>query len=107
MVQRLKLICPRLGKKRIADMLCRAGLILATTTVGRFLKEINETPPDDSPESIVETIEESTDNKEAESAEERIVTAKSPNHVWHLDVRPDKSLDITVGLRPDPSFHRW
>lgn len=85
-VQRLKLICPRLGKKRIADMLCRAGLVLATTTVGRFLKEIDEIPPDDSHKAMVETIEESTDNTETESIKERIVTAKYPNHLWHLDL---------------------
>ena len=37
-VRRLKLLCPRLGKVKIADMLCRAGLHLAPTTVGRFLR---------------------------------------------------------------------
>ncbi len=37
-VRRLKLLCPRLGKVKIAEMLCRAGLHLAPTTVGRFLK---------------------------------------------------------------------
>ena len=37
-VRRLKLLCPRLGKVKIAEMLCRAGLHLAPTTVGRFLR---------------------------------------------------------------------
>ena len=37
-VRRLKLLCPRLGKAKIAEMLCRAGLHLAPTTVGRFLR---------------------------------------------------------------------
>ncbi len=85
-VQRLKLICPRLGRKRIADMLCRAGLLLATTTVGRFLKEFEETPPDESSKAIDEIIVETANDREAESAKKRIVTAKYPNHVWHVDM---------------------
>ena len=32
-VQRLKALCPSLGKIKITDMLCRAGLHLGTTTV--------------------------------------------------------------------------
>lgn len=38
-VQRLKALCPALGKVKITKMLCRAGLHLGTTTVGRILKE--------------------------------------------------------------------
>jgi hypothetical protein len=33
-VQRLKTLCPAMGKVRIADTLCRAGLHLGATTVG-------------------------------------------------------------------------
>ena len=36
-VQRLKALCLSLGKAKIAEILCRAGLHLGTTTVGRFL----------------------------------------------------------------------
>ena len=32
-VQRLKALCPSLGKAKIAEVLCRAGLHLGTTTV--------------------------------------------------------------------------
>jgi hypothetical protein len=39
LVKRLKVLCPTLGKKRIAQMLARAGLHLGVTTVGRMLKE--------------------------------------------------------------------
>jgi transcriptional regulator with XRE-family HTH domain len=39
LVQRLKTLCPSLGKQKIAQVLCRAGLHLGTTTVGRILKE--------------------------------------------------------------------
>ena len=36
-VQRLKALCPGLGKVKIAQILCRAGLHLGATTVGRIL----------------------------------------------------------------------
>ena len=67
-VQRLKVLCPSLGKVLIADILCRAGLHLGSTTVGRIIKE----PPRPAPlptESV-----------------NRVVTAKRPNHVWHMDL---------------------
>jgi transposase InsO family protein len=68
-VQRLKTLCPTLGKAKIAETLCRAGLHLGTTTVGRILKE----PPRPMPsEAVVST--------------ERVVTAKRANHVWHIDL---------------------
>lgn len=38
-VKRLKILCPAMGKKRIAQTLARAGLHLGTTTVGRMIKE--------------------------------------------------------------------
>jgi len=68
-VQRLKALCPGLGKAKIAEMLCRAGLHLGTTTVGRILKEAPAPPPSEAP---------------ANSS--RVVTARRPNHVWHVDL---------------------
>ena len=38
-VQRLKILCPSMGKVKLAQVLCRAGLHLGVTTVGRILKE--------------------------------------------------------------------
>ena len=38
-VRLLKLLCPSMGKGKIAQMLCRAGLHLGTTTVVRMFKE--------------------------------------------------------------------
>ena len=70
-VQRLKTLCPTMGKKKLAQTLARAGLHLGTTTVGRILKEEPApTPP------VAE---------ESESAG-RVVTAKRPDHVWHVDL---------------------
>ena len=67
-VQRLKALCPRLGKVKIAQILSRAGLHLGVTTIGRMLKE----SPRFQPTEIAESSS-------------RIVTAKRPNHVWHVD----------------------
>jgi len=67
-VQRLKVVCPRLGKAKIAEMLCRAGLHLAPTTVGRMLRE----------DPIVR---EPLAAKLAPS-----VRADRPNHVWNVDL---------------------
>ena len=70
MVRRLKLLCPRLGKVKIAEMLCRAGLHLAPTTVGRMLKEEPFFP-----EPVA-----------ARASAGRVVTSNRPNHVWHIDL---------------------
>ena len=67
-VQRLKTLGPSMGKVKIAETLCRAGLHLGITTVGRILKEEPQsTPSDPAPRT-------------------GIVTAKRPNHVWHVDL---------------------
>ena len=68
-VQRLKVLCPALGKAKIAEMLCRSGLHLGTTTVGRILKE--------SPRPVPSQVAESNSP---------VVTAKRPTHVWHIDL---------------------
>jgi hypothetical protein len=39
MVRRLKVPCPLMGIGKMAETLCRAGLHLSTTTVGRMFKE--------------------------------------------------------------------
>ena len=69
-VQRLKALCPQLGKVKIAQFLARAGLHLAPTTVGRMIQE--------SPRKPAPAAEKSTG--------ERRVTATRPNHVWHVDL---------------------
>jgi predicted RNA polymerase sigma factor len=45
-VQRLKTLCPTMGKVKIAETLARAGLHLGVTTVGRILKQIPRPMPD-------------------------------------------------------------
>lgn len=70
-VRRLKVLCPAMGKKKMAQTLARAGLHLGTTTVGRMLKE--------KPASGPEITEEC-------KAVGRVVTSKYPNHVWLVDL---------------------
>jgi transposase InsO family protein len=57
-----------MGKVKIAETLCRAGLHLGVTTVGRIKKEYPQPCPEDTAPST------------------RVVTAKRPNHVWHVDL---------------------
>ena len=45
-VQRLKTLCPAMGKVKIAQTLARAGLHLGVTTVGRILKESLQPAPE-------------------------------------------------------------
>jgi transposase InsO family protein len=70
-VQRLKTLCPTMGKVKIAETLARAGLHLGTTTVCRIIKEKPLRP---------------APGNDAETGKQRIVTAKYPNHVWHTDL---------------------
>ena len=72
LVQRLKTLCPTMGKSKIAQTLARAGLHLGTTTVARMLKE----KPGPEPSPIVSEP----------TGEGHIVTAKYPNHLWHVDL---------------------
>jgi len=66
-----------MGKAGIARTLARAGLHLGATTVGRLLKQ-EEHPLDAASETAAETTD--------LSADDRAVTAKYPNHVWHIDL---------------------
>ena len=69
-VQRMKTLCPTMGKRKIAETLARAGLHLGSTTVGRLL----QAPPQPKP------------GPQADRTKPRVVTAKRPNHVWHADL---------------------
>jgi putative transposase len=69
LVRRLKVLCPMLGTRRIARVLARAGLHLGATTVRRMLQSVPK------PERTA-----------ARATGSRVVTAKYPNHVWHVDL---------------------
>jgi putative transposase len=69
LVRRLKILCPTMGKVKIAQVLSRAGLHLAPTTVRRLLRNVPRRPP--SPAHVPTA---------------RVVTARYPNHVWLADL---------------------
>jgi len=71
-VQKLKLACPALGKRKIAAILARQGLHLGATTVGRMLKSFPAAP-------------DLATKPQAES-QPHVVTADYPHHVWHVDL---------------------
>ncbi len=77
-VRRLKVLCPTMGKKRIAQTLARAGLQLGVSTVGRILKE-----REDRRACYEGAVEEPAAVKKAKG---NPLQAKGPNHVWQLDL---------------------
>ena len=71
-VHRLQALCPRLGKVKIAQILARAGLHLAVSSVGRIRREPPTCPIPPQRLSTTPAL--------------RRVTAARPNHVWHVDL---------------------
>ena len=78
LVRKLKVLFPSMGRKRIAQTLARAGLQLSASTVRSMLKDRRRDP-----ERPTETDEVFS---ELQTDRLRIVTAKRPNHVWHVDL---------------------
>ena len=77
--QRLKILCPTMGKKRIAEVLTAASLYLAATTAGRFLNKQTSDPPDP-------LVSSDKPHESEDATQTPVVTAKYPNHVWHMDL---------------------
>lgn len=90
-VRRFKVLCPSLGKAKIAQILCRAGLHLGSTTVRRMLRDAPRKPP-----------------AAASAVAARTVTAKRPNHVWNLDLTTvPTSLGFWTSWLPFALPQRW
>jgi putative transposase len=70
-VQQLQRLCPSLGKKKLTNILARAGLHLSVSTVARFR---TDNPQPTRPHADVPPFP------------SRFVTAKRSNHVWHVDL---------------------
>ncbi|MFC1492203.1 helix-turn-helix domain-containing protein, partial [Nitrospinota bacterium] len=91
LVRRLKTLCPTMGKVRIADALCRAGLHPGATTVGRILKEEHRLSPEGDARPSV-----------------HVVGANRPNHVWHVDLTiVPTSAGFWVSWLPFSLPRRW
>lgn len=78
-IRRIKVLCPFLGKQKIAELLSEAGLHIARSTVGRILKEMPKKPD----ERILDDLDIPNDNPPRKPT---VVTAKYPNHLWHIDL---------------------
>jgi putative transposase len=72
-VQRLQTLGGHLGKVKIAQVLARAGLHLAASTVGRIRKEPPIGEPNPPPVKPMPSAR-------------RVVMAQRSNHVWHADL---------------------
>jgi putative transposase len=76
-----------MGKKKIAETLCRAGLHLGVTTVGRMIKtkpqSTSSAPADVAAEPAPKAASAA---KPTSDQRKRVVTAKYRNHVWHVDL---------------------
>ena len=68
-VRRLKILCPTLGKVKTAQILARAGLHLGPTTIRRMQRGARWPEPRKAPHTAP-----------------RVVTARKPNHLWHVDL---------------------
>ena len=68
-VRRLKVLCPSMGKVEAAQVLCRAGLHLGPTTVGRLRKQAPRLRP-----------------FPAAATSRRSIRSTRPDHTWHCDL---------------------
>ncbi len=78
LVRKLKVLCPTMGKTRIANVLCRAGLHLSATTVGRML---NDRTRWWATSKII--------------VPHRSIRAKEPDHIWNVDL---STIPTAMGL---------
>jgi len=69
LAKRLRVLCPTLGKVKMAQILARAGLHLGSTTVRRMWHDTQWPQP-----------------RTAIQPAPRSVTAWKPNHLWHVDL---------------------
>lgn len=71
------------GRKRIAQTLTRAGLRRSASTVGRIFKDRGRNPERPTEAEATAPAETGGENRPTDA---RTVTAKRPNHVWHIDL---------------------
>jgi transposase InsO family protein len=94
LVRRLRALCPTLGKVKMAQTLARAGLHLGATTVGRMLKEHPRPAP--------------VRRAAVDTATTQVVTARFPNHVWHIDLTTVPTMSgFWVAWTPLSLPQRW
>lgn len=100
LVQRLMVLCPMMGKRKIAETLARAGLHLGTTTVQRMSRV-------GGPEAAAAVVGVDAGDQR-EQVGKRTVKALYPDHVWNVDltVIPTRAGFWTM-LSPFSWIQRW
>ena len=90
-VHRLKALCPTMGKARIANVLCRAGLHLSTTTVGRMLRGTTDWEVVTQPATAG-----------------RRIRSKKPDHIWNVDLTTvPTNMGFWCSWMPRSVTQRW
>ncbi len=90
-VRRLKVLCPSLGRVKIAQMLCRAGLHLGPATVRRMLYDVPRWRP-----------------RSAAKKSNRVIRSKRPSDLWHCDLSTvPTSLGFWTSSLPFALPQRW
>ena len=84
LVQQLRRCAPRMGRKRIANVLARAGLHLAPSTVRRMLRKKNG--PAKPPPPAKPATPSAGERDRCAGGKPPRVRADSPHHVWHVDL---------------------
>jgi len=79
-----------MGTRRIARVLARAGLHLGRTTVRRMLQPVRKQPK----EVLVPKAQ-------------RVVRARGPNHIWHVDLTTVPSFGFWIPWLPLALPQRW
>jgi transposase InsO family protein len=86
LVQRLRLTLPAMGRVRIAQLLARAGVVLAASTVRRLAERRLTQPVPPRPLATAAP---------PRGAAGPVVTARHPHHLWHVDLT---TVPIGLGL---------
>jgi putative transposase len=85
LVHHLHDTAPGLGRRKKAEVLLRAGLHLAASTVRRMLERPRPKRPT-SPPPEPESPGPGDENERTAAPAPRVVKAKRPHHVWHVDL---------------------
>jgi transposase-like protein len=83
LVKQLSRVAPLLGKRRIAEVLARAGLHLAPSTVARL--RARRKPERKRPQRGAARPRGAPERRHGDDPRRSAITSKRPHHVWNLD----------------------
>mgnify|MGYP001587246088 CR=1 FL=1 len=83
LVQKLHRVAPTMGRRKLAQLLARAGLVLAASTARRMLRKAPPKAPAPAPSRTQPAP--ATQPTDKPTGKSRIVRADYVHHVWHVD----------------------